>query len=116
MAPLNQIGKLDEALWALSPTDFITHCEVSAPSRLQQRCAVVFVPTPKNSLSEIDFPKQVLVNLGEEIPDGFADFQRVIEVVSNDEKDRLAARSRWKQYVSMGYELQRHDLGSKGGN
>ncbi|MEK9802900.1 MAG: DNA polymerase III subunit chi [Curvibacter sp.] len=44
------------------------------------------------------------------MPDGFEQYERVIEVVSLDEDDRLQARARWKQYTARGYTIQRHDL------
>ena len=52
----------------------------------------------------------VLVNLGGLVPAGFERFERLIEVVSNDEEDRSLARGRWKHYVARGYAIVRHDL------
>ena len=59
--------------------------------------------------------QEVLLNLGDSIPLGFDLFERVIEVVSLDEDERLAARSRWVEYTHLGYQLQRHDLISNAG-
>jgi DNA polymerase III subunit chi len=44
------------------------------------------------------------------VPDGFEQFDRVIEVVTQDDADRLSARARWKHYNELGYEITRHDL------
>jgi DNA polymerase-3 subunit chi len=55
----------------------------------------------------------VLLNLGQVIPQGFEKFERVIELVTLDEGDRERARGRWKSYASKGYHLIRHDLGAK---
>ena len=52
---------------------------------------------------------QVLVNLGASVPDGFETFERLIEVVTEDEADRLQARERWKHYAARGYAITRHD-------
>jgi DNA polymerase-3 subunit chi len=57
----------------------------------------------------------VLVNLGDSVPEGFDTFKRVIEVVSLEDDDRQQARVRWKQYTSLGYEIERHDLKLKAG-
>ena len=54
--------------------------------------------------------QQVLVNLGDEVPEGFERFERLIEVVSLDEEDRMRARGRWRHYASRGYAIQRIDL------
>ena len=56
------------------------------------------------------------MNLGHEMPNGFDAFKRVIEVVSLDDADRQQARARWKQYTSLGYDIERHDLQLKGAN
>jgi DNA polymerase-3 subunit chi len=55
----------------------------------------------------------ILVNLGEEVPTGFASFERVIEVVSTEASDRDHARRRWKHYTAQGYAIDRHDLALK---
>jgi DNA polymerase-3 subunit chi len=53
---------------------------------------------------------EVLLNLGDEVPEGFERFDRLIEIVSSDDHGRAQARVRWKHYKSLGYELQQHDL------
>lgn len=102
---------LDVALWSVGPVDFVSHCEASAPLAMQARSAVLLAPTP----TPPDAARPVLVNLAEDIPDGFEHFQRVIEVVSTDEQDRGLARRRWKQYTERGYTITRHDLTSRAG-
>jgi DNA polymerase-3 subunit chi len=56
---------------------------------------------------------EVLLNLGVDMPEGFEQYQRVIEVVSLDEDDRQLARGRWKAYTGQGYDIVRHDLNLK---
>jgi DNA polymerase III subunit chi len=57
--------------------------------------------------------QQVLVNLGEPVPEGFERFERLIEVVTKDEEDRQRARRRWKHYADRGYAITRRDLALK---
>ena len=57
---------------------------------------------------------EVLLNLSDEVPQGFGSFERLIEVVGCDEADRAAARVRWKHYMQRGYALVRHDLAPRG--
>ena len=40
----------------------------------------------------------------------FETFERVLEVVSLDERDRRAARERWKAYARRGYPIRRHEV------
>jgi DNA polymerase-3 subunit chi len=52
----------------------------------------------------------VLVNLGHAVPGGFERFDRLIDIVSADDADRQAGRSRWRHYADRGYAIQRHDF------
>ncbi len=96
---------LDVALWTFAPLEFIPHCrsEGSAPAVLAAS-PVVLADSPRTAPHQ-----QVLVNLGQSIPDGFERFERLIEVVTVDEGDRLQARQRWKHYAERGYAITRHD-------
>ena len=104
--------QLDADLWAVSPVDFIAHGVVGTAQSALDRAAVLLV----RNLTQVDDSRPVLINLDTTVPDGFARFERVIEIVSNDEEDRQSARSRWKHYTAMGYEIKRHDLKLKGAN
>lgn len=101
------LAELDELLWSFSPTDFVPHCRTSAPENSLAGTPVLFAESlaagPHHG---------VLVNLGQGTPDGFERFERVIEVVTQAEDDRIAARGRWKYYTDRGYAMKRHDLTS----
>jgi DNA polymerase III subunit chi len=103
------LAELDELLWSFSPTDFVPHCRTSAPENSLASTPVLLAESlaagPHHG---------VLVNLGQGTPDGFERFERVIEVVTQADDDRLAARTRWKHYSDRGYAMKRHDLTSAG--
>jgi DNA polymerase-3 subunit chi len=101
---------LDTAMWNLGPTDFISHCDAAAPDSVRSRSAVLLIDI--DSPVQSDFP--ILVNLAEDVPSGFEQLQRVIEIVSTDEQDRNLARLRWRHYTDRGYTITRHDLKSRG--
>ena len=107
-----EVQALDTALWSLGPTEFITHCDTQAAEAVRSRSSVLLVPE-EGPLDPV-FP--VLVNLADDVPEGFEAFRRVIEVVSTDEQDRSLARRRWKQYTERGYAITRHDLKSRAGD
>ena len=96
---------LDVALWTFAPLEFVAHCQQagSAPAVLAAS-PVVLADAPRAAPHQ-----QVLVNLGRQVPDGFERFERLIEVVTVDEADRLQARQRWKHYAERGYVITRHD-------
>jgi len=101
--------RLNADLWALSPTDFLVHCDEGASSLVREFSAVLMTSTPSQEHGR----RPVLVNLCETVPPGFDRFQRLIEVVCTDEADRQHARNRWKYYAQAGYKIVRHDLALK---
>jgi DNA polymerase-3 subunit chi len=44
----------------------------------------------------------LLINLSQSLPDGFQNFQRVIEIVSSEEQDADAGRQRFRLYQQQG--------------
>ena len=103
------LGELDRELWTFSQQEFLPHCDAAADALVLQASPVVL--TPQLALSP---HHQVAVNLGGSVPAGFERFERLIEVVTGQEDDRLQARARWKHYADRGYAITRHDLASRG--
>ena len=100
------LRELDMALWTFSPLDFLPHCRIEeASAGVLHNSPIVLAP----SVSGVPH-LEVLVNLGDTVPDGFEGFERVIEVVTTDEADRVIARQRWKHYAAGGHPIVRHDL------
>jgi DNA polymerase III subunit chi len=99
------LAELDVGLWSLAPHEFVPHCTPDAAQPTLEMTRIVLT----ESLNRVDCD-EVLINLGQQVPVAFERFERLIEVVSADEADRLAARSRWKHYASRGYVLLRHDF------
>ncbi|GAB3502646.1 DNA polymerase III subunit chi [Curvibacter fontanus] len=109
-APADALARLDILLWTFSQTDFVAHVRQPAEPGLLAASPVVLTETPAQALPH----RQVLLNLGTQLPAGFEQYQRVIEVVSVDDEDRQQARGRWKHYTELGYTIVRHDLNLKG--
>ena len=108
-AEAETLSTLDTSLWTFSPLDFIAHCHVAtATPAMLAASPVVLADSPRAAPHQ-----QVLVNLGAQVPDGFERFERLIEVVTTDEDDRLQARERWQHYKNRGYALTREDLAAR---
>jgi len=99
------LQQLDAALWTFSLIDFVPHCRLESEPRLVAASPVILA-TSTESVPQ----RQVLLNLGSQVPNGFENFERVIEIVTLDEEDRRLGRSRWKHYTDLGYTITRHDL------
>lgn len=111
-APADALKKLDALLWTFSPLDFVPHAQSSDAAHVLAASPVILAESPLDALPH----RQVLLNLGTEVPTGFERFERLIEVVSLDDADRQLARGRWKHYADGGYAIIRHDLALKGAN
>jgi DNA polymerase-3 subunit chi len=109
MSSADMVLAMDAQLWAISPTEFVTHCMGGANLSVKNRSQAVLV----SDMGQIAAPRQILVNLSNHVPDGFEIFDRLIEVVSTQEQDRDSARHRWKHYVNQGYSITRHDISVK---
>jgi DNA polymerase-3 subunit chi len=99
------LEQLDVALWTFSVIDFVPHCRLESEPRVLAASPVILAMSTQSAPH-----RQVLLNLGNQIPSGFERFERVIEVVTQEEEDRQLARSRWKHYANLGYAITRHDL------
>lgn len=102
-----RLSEFDRMLWTFSQHDFIPHVAASDP--LAAETPVLLASEP----AEVAF-HEVLVNLGSATPPMFSRFDRLIEVVANDDADRDAARERWRFYRDRGYPMDRHDLSNDG--
>ena len=106
--PAGVLGELDAALWSFDPIEFVPHVLLRDGQPLGERLR----ETPVCLTTTLDGAQHhdVLLNLGAEAPAGFESFERLVEIVSTDEADRSAARSRWKHYASRGYPIERHEV------
>ncbi|MET3475039.1 MULTISPECIES: DNA polymerase III subunit chi [Variovorax] len=99
---------VDGALWQLSPVDFVAHCRDDAPAHVVARSSVVLSSQGADAAS---LPhREMLVNLGVEVPAGFERYERMIDIVSDEANDRQLGRARWRHYADRGYTIQPHDF------
>ena len=106
VADAQMLDAVDLALWTFAPAEFIAHCRSDGEPQTVARSPVVLAESGAAALPH----QQVLVNLGTDLPAGFERFERLIDIVSADDADRLAGRKRWRHYAERGYSIQRHDF------
>lgn len=99
-------SRLDRLMWAIPATGFIPHCRPDDP-------LAVVTPVLIDTSGDARGHDEVLINLHSEWPASFSRFQRLAEIVSTDEDDRTAARSRYKFYRDRGYAIRTHDLAKR---
>lgn len=98
----------DQMLWSFQPLSFVPH--VAAGSPLETETPVV-IGGRLDALPHQD----VLINLGDTLPDGFERFALVVEIVGPSDPERHAARDRYRYYKAHGYTLSAHDLAQRSG-
>ena len=103
--PPDTLRELDALLWTFSATDFVPHCLADSEAHVVAASPVILATSIVSTAHQ-----QVLLNLGRLVPEGFDRFERVIELVGQDEQQRQLARARWKHYTDRGYAITRHDL------
>ena len=91
--------RLDRLLWTDAATSFLPHCRVGSPLAAE---TPVIIADQLQTLTQ----HERLLNLDTSVPNEFARFEEVVEIVSNDDSDRLPARNRYRFYRERGYELQ----------
>lgn len=97
---------VDRMLWTHSALGFIPHCAANSP--LASETPILIAET----LEQIAQSER-LMNLSRDIPPGYARFQSLVEVVGQDEADRLAARERVRFYKEQGCEVRYLDLSDR---
>jgi len=97
-----RLGRLDTLLWTFEQLEFVPHARLRAgerPDAALQRTPIWLAD------AAADWPRSdVLVNLGEQPIEQLERFERVIEIVGDDEHDRQAGRARWRHYVAAGHK------------
>lgn len=106
----NAMIELDRMLWSFSPTDFVPHVLVMGESEHDMALSPILLIDALAACGHRD----VLLNLGREVPDKFEDFERVIEVVADDQEALLAGRQRWRHYATRGFAPIKHDRAGSG--
>ncbi len=107
------LNQLDQALWTFDALSFVPHLRLrngALPSAQQARTPTWLV----DDVSAVP-ERDVLVNLGSDMVDGWQAFNRVIEVVAADESAIHAGRQRWRRYKERpGIELVNHSAAGAG--
>ena len=95
--------RLDELLWTFRQDSFVPHALATA-SGAEHEAVVIGCDLAAGR------GRQVLVNLCATLPADTGGFERIAEVVGNDEESRGAARARYLAYRRIGHQLKHHDL------
>ena len=99
---------IDRLLWTTPALGFVPHCRDSDALASE---TPVLIGTDAGSLRAAD----VMINLHPEPPPAFARFERLVEIIGQDETGREQGRARYRFYQTRGYALKTHDLRQRTG-
>ena len=94
---------IDRLLWTTPALGFVPHCRDS--DALAEETPVLIGSHP-DALRSAD----VMINLHVGQPPAFARFERLVEIIGQDDAGREQGRERYRFYQARGYALQTHDL------
>jgi DNA polymerase-3 subunit chi len=100
--------RVDRMLWTWQATGFVPHCGAQDPLASE---TPVLIATAAQAVATCE----VLLNLAPDTPPAFERYERLLELVAQDDEDRRAARERYKFYRQRGYRIADHDLGGDAG-
>jgi DNA polymerase III subunit chi len=95
--------RIDRLLWTWPATGFLPHC--FAHDTLAS-------DTPVLIAADATTPEagELLLNLDQTCPPHFERFERLLEVVGQDDDARRLGRERYRFYRDRGYPIRNHDL------
>lgn len=96
--------RLDQLLWTFRDGSFVPHGLTGRNDGTES--SPIMIGADDDGVG----PRDLLINLCDEIPSFAEGFPRVAELVTSDESCRLASRKRYATYRDQGHELNTHKL------
>jgi len=104
------LDRLDVALWTFDAVSFVEHVRVkraATPPALERTRTWL-----ADDVASVPTARELLLNLGPAMVEGWEQFARVVEIVSAEPDDVDAGRRRWRQYnacsAQSDFELVHH--------
>lgn len=110
-----RLAQFDRLLWSFDAVSFVPHVGAQDPLAMETP-VLLSSDAPGALLDRLSASATEgqalpwLLNLDDDCAPDVERFERVMEIVSGDDADRQAARTRWRQYAAAGHDLRGHDL------
>lgn len=99
---VTRIDAFDQLLWEYERAAFVPHVRADDPLAGDTAIVLYHTPPPADCAW--------VLNLDDECVPEATRHTHIIEVVSNQDRDRAAGRSRWRAYQAAGHTIVQHDL------
>lgn len=97
-----QARRLDDLMWTFDQGSFVPH--------RRDDDGEDFAPAIIGGSPPTDNPADVLVGLGEDLPEHFRVYRRIAEIVDHTDAEKQLARQRYKVYKDQGCQLETHHI------
>lgn len=99
----DELRQLDDLLWTQREDSFLPH-------NIYGESATIVPPIQLGCGIKPENHEDILINLTLEIPDFYAQFQRVLEVIPKDNAWQEKARNNYRLYRQRGCQLESHPI------
>jgi len=100
----NEAARLDTLLWTFRDESFVAH-QMASDNDIDSPVVIGW----QDSLADAIKP-DLLINLGQSIPQFHTQFERIAEIVSEPEQRRQQTRQHYSYYKKNGLSLDTHQL------
>ena len=94
---------VDDLLWTFRPGSFIPHAVLDIVNTKQS-------PVVIGQNIDTQRSYNILLNLAPQFDNGPLQFERIIELVDQNESIRTSARQRYRRYKEQGHDLTTHQI------
>ncbi|MCX4188920.1 DNA polymerase III subunit chi [Methylophaga sp. OBS3] len=101
-----QSAEMDKALWAFRADSFVPHQVIESADANNINAPILISHGAKAPPRLMD----VLINLHPQQPLFFSQFERLAEIIDDNENIKQHGRQRYKFYQDRGYQLETHTL------
>lgn len=103
---VRQAQELDTLLWTFREGSFLPHC-LAGRTRQDTVAPAILIGWTGMGKPE-GYP--ILLNLAADVPSFYREFERIAEIVNQNEEVKTAGRQRFAFYREQGCNLHHHDL------
>jgi DNA polymerase-3 subunit chi len=105
-ANVEQTQQLDDLLWSFQTSSFVPHAVIDNGVGNHTGNEPVRIGCGQSIWNNQD----VLINLDQQVPESFAQFARVLEIVVQNADVLDNTREHWRYYKQLGHNPQRREL------
>tara|TARA_R110002049_G_scaffold9501_7_gene48334 strand:- start:1277 stop:1702 length:426 start_codon:yes stop_codon:yes gene_type:complete len=95
--------QINQVLWSFRTDSFVPHQFIDSANADNCPVLIGYNSKPPRLMD-------LLINLGDEQPIFFSQFERVAEFINDDKELKLLGRERYRFYQQRGYELSTHKI------